>query len=500
MARRTLTTILRPLAEGLALFAEFDVNTVKSTILTTPLKSTISLFSGRAPGILGQDDMGAGLMPLVSAQADELAISLPIIAKLRQVRLSEAGIKRKVNVLASTVSDSSDVYLLGYLGVKGMWRTLRQKSARLYTETDLTLAYLKGFFYEDRVLIDILLSANNPSERLADRILQRVKQRMHQLSDVTDNDIAEFEQQVLDELPVGSPKWARCLHIDPAGWKRGERSYRKLVNDLFVEPKKRLITVDGNTMADDIRNAFSVLLNRRHIVRLGTMGVHVDVADGGNFVVRLDDRELFRGCNDAAPPQSGEGTIELVFSSLSSSLHRAVVVYGPDSLVDIIMPHMSADDMAHDHERRLMWTDLAPSTKFIELGEIVDRIVRSFVEERELAEQMRIVDIQLPYVIKYLYLDSGLNAVADEQLDGVIKLLELGGVYEALHHDRDLLEALIILGAVAPLMPLRRALLNLLADYGFADPDGMLTSLLRCGEKTGLPLVNADEHYAFVLV
>ncbi|MFD6156316.1 hypothetical protein ACFWF7_25275 [Nocardia sp. NPDC060256] len=496
VAYQTVTAVLRPLIEGLALFAEFDANTVRSPVATAPMLAAINLFSGKAPHILSPAADGE-LAPMVGDRAATLAMSLPISVHLRTIRVSEAGIRRKVNVLATSLADDSDGYLLGYLGAKSMWRDVRRRCGRLYAETDLTLALLRGFFFEDRRLVEILLGTGEKDMgKLANLIVGQITRRVRELAHITEADVATLEELILRGEPTDSAKWASPLHVSSAHWRAGQREYATLLTELSTEPEEVADSADAE-LAEGLRQAFGVLLDRRHIVRLGTEDVQVTVARRGKYVVRLGNRVLLRGRTSKASPQSGPGTVELVFSALSSGLYRAIVVHGPESVIDIVAPGIAPDDA---DEMALLHTHAHPGERYVELFERMRLVVDSVLAGTPQAALLATVQEQLPEVARNLYLDSGLNTVPDDRLDDVLRTLDSGGVYALLDDDRDLLEALVILGAVAPLMPFRGQLLAELTLHGFPDPDTILRRLTELEQRTGFGLVNADDTNVLVHV
>jgi hypothetical protein len=98
----------------------------------------------------------------------------------------------------------------------------------------------------------------------------------------------------------------------------------------------------------------------------------------------------------------------------------------------------------------------------------------------------------LPQAVSHLWLDVGLNHVGDERLEPVMAVLEEGGVYALLGYDRDLLDALSLLGAIAPTMPYLRRLLGELERRGFTDPEGTVRGLAACAEMTGFAVLRSD--------
>jgi hypothetical protein len=495
VAYRTVTALMRPLVEGLALFAEFDINSIgRSRIFSRPLVMGINLFA--RPGLLIDPLAEDGNFP-ASEFPGGLNASLSMIGELRPVRLSKDGIRRKVNVLAKRADQDPDGYLIGYLSVKGLWRLLRQRCDRLYTETDLAFAFMRSFFFHDQKLIEILLTPRRERvEELANRIHKHLGRRMGQLADVTAEDIDAFENHVLNETPLESAAWAPCLHISADEWKRGQRAYAKRLRVLLADPVGKSARTGLPGFRDEVRNAFSLMVRRRHIIRLGAQTVQIDVDQDGQYVVRHGDQELLRGHARHAAVQSGDGTIELVFSAASSSgMHRAITVYGPDSLVDIVIPGVKPDDDDLQHELALLGMQHYPSAMFVEYGERIDRLIDSFAAESRLAPELERIQRLAPDVAKNLHLENGFISVPDEHLPEALQLLDDGGVYAFLGYDRDLLEALIIIGVAAPLMPFRALLLRELADHGFADPAAIWRGLVECEARTGLAVVNADDEY-----
>jgi len=503
---RSVGAALRPLSEGLALFAEFDANSLKTPITSVPLYSTVSLFSGLAKAIKRSPESGQAAP---SEDLDEvLKFSLPVLRKLYDARLSAAGIKRKTNVLAAAASTDSEGYVAGYLAVKYMWRILRRHTPRLQQETDLVLAYLKSFFYEDRQLVLLLLrtmTATNgvgPDDReLATDVLEHIRLRTHGLWDVTADDIAQYEALVLGKVSTSSPQWAGCLHVPLNDWVRGERAVDDLRRKFTTRPhrknRKRRET-SAEKLSRDVHLGFSLMAARRHIVHLGTQAVDVTVDETGCFTVEAGGRPIFTGtARDDVEPQSGEGAIELLFSSHSAARHRAIVVYGPKGVVGAVIPGDSTDDQ---HELDLIRDELRPMTFFLHFLAAVDRLVDGFLEKEDVLVLVQMLAESLPAAVEGLYLNIAFNNVADDEFTRLKALLDEGGIYAVLGYDRDLLDALIVAGVVAGVAPLKPQVARELGRFGFTEPDAILNQLSRCGEAVGVSLLESDGLHLLVRV
>jgi hypothetical protein len=190
--------------------------------------------------------------------------------------------------------------------------------------------------------------------------------------------------------------------------------------------------------------------------------------------------------------------VELLFSSLSNRASRAIAIYGPKSFIDLVIPGPAEPDEA---ELDLVRSGgIRPSALLVELAETALRLGEAFVHEHALD---LIVDYLKPHVeanVRRLYLGLATNAVDDERLASVSATLADGGVYALLGHDRDLLEALVILGAIAPTMSLRATLVRELESRGFTDADAIIEALVQVTSRTGMPLVGSNGVEVFVQV
>ena len=100
-AHASLVT-LRPLLEGLALFAEHDLEPGQSSVLSEPICLAFPMFLSRSPELTGAD---LGCPGVLDAH---------IKAMLTEDRINENGLKRKTKVLTTPLGDLSG-YLSGYL-------------------------------------------------------------------------------------------------------------------------------------------------------------------------------------------------------------------------------------------------------------------------------------------------------------------------------------------------------------------------------------------------
>jgi hypothetical protein len=159
----TATMILEPLAEGLALFAEFDSYPGKSDWLSQTLTAAGMYFA-----------------PLV--QSDRPTVFLDVLQGLLQtLRRDPDLLERKAGIYCH-LAVPTDPYLLGYLSVKSLWCQLARACSAL-EDRDLFLSYLRSHVYEDPGLVTAILAPARSEVHAAERIVNHVLSRFQELMD-----------------------------------------------------------------------------------------------------------------------------------------------------------------------------------------------------------------------------------------------------------------------------------------------------------------------------
>ncbi|MFG2022147.1 hypothetical protein [Streptomyces sp. NPDC048825] len=193
--------LLRPLAEGLALFAEFDAISRIQSEVWSPLPYSVALnFAGRERLAQGPHVEPFNIMLI----AGEL---------LSRVRSSPLALSRKASMLGSPLKTGSPLtrgsggYLLGYLTVKSLWRHLLTQDFRLFAETDLSLMYMRSFFYDDLGLAALLVQPPISDCMLStQRIIDHLQERITVFEGVRKADVRAYEEHVLSS---GGADWVR---------------------------------------------------------------------------------------------------------------------------------------------------------------------------------------------------------------------------------------------------------------------------------------------------
>ncbi len=153
-----LLEVLRPLAEGLALFAEHDLVPGDAPLISRPALFTAAFFGGvvggpefleRAPAILGAS------------------------------RHTVANVRRKADLLVQPLA-SKDVYLAGYLAMKSLHLSLFQKDRR-YFDSDFFAHAVKAYLYDDWDLVYLVLGVDEAPEELGKTIAVYCGERLRDL-------------------------------------------------------------------------------------------------------------------------------------------------------------------------------------------------------------------------------------------------------------------------------------------------------------------------------
>jgi hypothetical protein len=216
--------VLRPFAEGLAMFAEFDAVSRVDSEATSPLPWILAVY------FAGLDSAKYQSTP------EPFATLYRALDVLGAYRLNAETLEKKADLLVSPLASAYDGgYLAGYLAVKSMWRHLCEKQARLRGETDLTLAFMRSYFYDDPVLAGLILDTGDP-EASSLAVATRVQRRIDTFENIGSDDVTAFEQRLID---AGN----RAPGSHPSGG---------ILVDGAVEVAERITAVLGDLERDDL--------------------------------------------------------------------------------------------------------------------------------------------------------------------------------------------------------------------------------------------------------
>jgi hypothetical protein len=254
---------LRPLNEGLAQFAEYDVLPPKSSLISPPLVATLThLFN----------------LPRRLAEApkhDPTPAYYQLTDDINRWRLSRQTIERKSELLLQPIDAEGSGYLLGYLTVKQLWKS----SARWYeqlNEADVFLMFIRKFVYADYSLVaEILDRKRSPFQRGA-RFGQHLYNILYAIWWVTfDDDVPWSEWEAI--LSTSKEKPGHWLEVaDPKIFaaldtKKLVRKGRKLQAKYFREVAEPVEFASADVKLPFPSDYFIDVISERHLMWLGEM-------------------------------------------------------------------------------------------------------------------------------------------------------------------------------------------------------------------------------------
>ena len=292
----TAIALMRPLAEGLALFGEFD-----SFPGTSPLLSNVAMQTAVSFG----------------EAYSEAKIDAAARLALQRYRLSDIATQKKTHLLVQPFTIDGDGYLPGYLTVKNMRVFLLRKAWKL-VDSDLFLSYLKAFFYDDFGLVARLLDpdrqlqpfgSDDPEKDSCNAIAIYLQERFQKLYNLTNDELLErFERAAL----AGAPDyWSQLdLGSDPELVKKGETLLQQALDSAFEGQQTR-----GGVEAAMLRYQLQ-LLKQRHLFCVGSFEIPVRVNEYGRALGgRVRENPVFAvPALDGVTPRAGNGSIEYFFS------------------------------------------------------------------------------------------------------------------------------------------------------------------------------------------
>lgn len=277
-------TLLTPLAEGLALFAEYDLTCGPAPILSHVSQHAMMLFTkGRLPKLL--DGLRAApLRAAVQPHSDD-ALSRTHTALLEEARRQPAWLERKAHLLSQPI-DGPHRYLLGYLAVKAMYGALSKRVVEPMDPEAFFLLLIRHFFHDEELaqaLANLLPGNAEPQEAYL-RVgmdLQGVTERIQDLFDALYADTKGAIAHALQPLLASSG--ALPLTCEDADAIEG-----RLPQDLEFLLGMRTVGM--------LNVAWPRLMKHRPEFRFSCLAAEIEVTADGIAIVRAgkERREVLR--------------------------------------------------------------------------------------------------------------------------------------------------------------------------------------------------------------
>jgi hypothetical protein len=451
--------LLRPLLEGLALFAEFDAFPGSAQFASIPL-------------------MWAWMLYAESPRDFQTDVKDILIAS----RLSARTVRRKTNVLASAFAVANgDGYLPGYLSVRSSSMIIMEASARL-VDADFYLSYMKEFFFEDAGLVNLILDERMDDSEWAGRVIDYFRTRIrNSIASVNERVLEEFESKIAGdsnavvECPVAedfllkgeffrSPLCADAESIEIA---------RRQINGALTDINRPLAE-----KFDWLRDVCLGLLIRRHLMCLGSYPTRVAINDSHRVVIHDDDGPIMAvQCRQAFEAQEGPGVLDFYVSP--AHYYRAYAVSLGATLVSFAT--VSA-------ENKMIEQQLSLSLLSSEVARATIATAITFLEKNKYDDLIHDV-IQSRFVeeVESTYLTWSTIVVKSEWVNSVAPVLKKDGLWTITGESLDNLRGLALLGLCDSVRIGKSAKEQILAERGM-DFDGIVDALKSASAKGGMAL------------
>lgn len=448
---------LRPLAEGLALFAEFDVTPGDSVPkVSLPMWWAHYFFSN-----FHRDHVQTGILETLSS-----------------IRSTPAMERRRRGILAHDCTGNMGGYLPGYLAVKQMW-LMAVDSERRFWNKDLFLMFLKSFLFADMKLATILLDPkpHKSSADAARRIVHHIEDR---LASFWKLDLPRETDKYLHELHRGGTRvhGARLvIGADPSLTKRANELLAEAIRETGDFPSGVHSTWESMCLRDGLTFA------RRDLMRLGSLDAIATTRDetllleeGGEGLLALERQPEVEFHEPT--------TVEVDVEAAPAFDNLIVFVWHDARLVGkafITVPGGEGDD---GETRDNVQTDLYIGSRrdqdeyYTESRKRLDTLVPADMRQRARRTiRAEFIDFLSEVALGQTPIPLRAQVWKSMASDGIAALVP----------DRVRLEQLSRIGLASSITSSRKIALEMLAEMGITEDD--VRSVMAAGEAAHVPFV-----------
>jgi hypothetical protein len=263
---------MRPVSEGLALFAEHDQTIGFSRIISRPSLLAGIMFAGR------------------QSDPQEYLRLAPML--IGTARLRPSNIRRKANLLLQPFSTATDGYLAGYLYLRLLYRIAAQRCSA-HGDSDFFAHSLRCWLYDDWDLVRLLLDDSCDYEKSIERMVRYCQERAAGFIELSDEQLAGFEQRGVaadaDLFEHRGPCLGLKFYSHPVlangDSSAGKRKLDSLLTELFhEEPKHRVLKGVFRSDLD--------LLGLRSTITLGHASFGATVTSGRMLHLRTEGSDF----------------------------------------------------------------------------------------------------------------------------------------------------------------------------------------------------------------
>lgn len=458
------TSLLRPILEGLALFAEFDAWPGTSKFTSIPL-------------------MWAWILYSQSGKDFQTEVQQILMAS----RLAPSTADRKVNVLAKAFSlNNTDGYLAGYLSVKTTSIIILEASTK-FIDSDFFLAYMKEYFFEDPGLVSIILTDADDEWQWAEGVINYFRNKIKTLvAEVDENTLDDFERscstpnrkgvdtRLEDKVVLDGEFFQSPLFKDVSATE----SARKQLHTALADALKPI----NKAGFEWLQSSSRALLIRRHLMCLGSYPTRVKINDFHRVVIYDNEGPILGGQSEPGfEPQEGDGVLDFYVSP--SRFFRAYAVSLRASLV-LLFPISERDEVT---ERQLSISLLS--------SEVVRQVIdtaNTFLTKNEFRDPQHLsLRTVFSGAVQELYETWSTVIVKQDSLPTTKNALRTDGLWTITGRSLETLRALASIGLCQSVGLSEENTAQLLKERGI-DYAAMLGSLSRSASEWGVSFFRED--------
>jgi hypothetical protein len=400
-------TLLHPLAEGLALFAEFDIRPGRSTVESMSMTSTLICF---------------GFNLKTERDRSEMALQ----ALLQTTRRSAEHLDRKAGIYALPF-ECKGGYLAGYLATKGLWASMAASAPKLL-DTDLFLAFLRSYVYDDAHLVLLLLESDPEIEVVGTTVVNHMQERFRVLIECKTHELRSRVDDWEQACASGAPIYA-AIGVDLDTARRANDAIHMLMDDID----------DDGAVSEFAAHAYMTARNRQYLT-LGRLEATARRVETGTEIAGPEGTRVCFAVTDwqlDGPARSGQ-----LIAVLAYRERLLQVYFQAEGHTQLVHQFGLTGDIDAEEARNFV-TNLALNDQ---LHANLEEALAQLMADPALQVWEQESRDSLLDVAEHLYGILGTLQTDSEQIPTVLAKLRTGGLLELLDGDVDLVKAIALIG------------------------------------------------------
>ena len=447
---RTVERLLHPIAEGMALFAEFDLLTTPSSTISSTVTATAVLFFRNTRATTGP---------------------VPFHRVMNDFRRGNHALAvRKSSILTSPLSADGDGYLLGYLAVKSAWRTCAKRCPSL-ADADLFLMFLRSYLFADHGLVNLLLpGSGKPLDHSA--IISHIRKRFQVLPSL---DLAHLIDRFIDDTESFAPSTSNPQGGESTPWDPPsvvERGRRVLAQEIGQAS-------GGLDLGSEFSGLAYYFYATRTVMNIGcldvlvqTRGSTVRVVSGNMLIATATLREPQRAREE-------QGCMRLFLLPKYSVHVMTLEVNGKTLRVDVLGKMPDGTDVKE------LESLVQCSTNVDESCVRLDATIDGFLQQNY--QLCGSLDQRNTAVAQDLYLTFVFGTAHPEEI--LLTAMASTGLFRILGEDAETVHQVALISLLASVEPEISTMANECRKLGFETHDH-LTRLRQASKLLGLQIVD----------